>query len=61
MKMVGFWTDGPDEHRRAVEKHITELRRRLESCEPENREKTARQLEQALEELKKSDDNQISW
>lgn len=61
MKTVGFWTGGPDEHRRAVGKHITELRTRLESCEPESREQPARQLEQALEELKKSDDNQIFW
>jgi hypothetical protein len=58
---AGFWTEGPDEYRRAAEQHITELRMRLESSEPEDRERIARELEQAVEDLKKPDNGQILW
>jgi len=49
----GFWTGGPDEHRRAFEQHIAVLRKHLENCEPDDREQIARQIDDAMDELKK--------
>jgi len=56
MKPAGFWADGPSEHRRAVERNVPELRRRLKNCEPDYRDQIAKELDQAVEDLKKSDD-----
>lgn len=38
MATSGFWADGPEEHRRAMEEHIAALRKRLKSCEPDERQ-----------------------
>ena len=61
MTTASFWIDGPDEHSRATEKHITEVRKHLESCKSEDRERIAAELDQAVEELKASEDNHILW
>ena len=61
MTTSGFWTGGPDENRRAMEKHIAVLQTRLDICEPDERQQIARELGQAVEDLKKSSDDQILW
>ena len=61
MTATGFWTDGPDEHRRAVKRHIRDLRKRLDNCNPEDREQIAREIENAKKELYESDDDHILW
>ena len=61
MTTSGFWADGPDEHRRAMEKDIAVLRKRLENCQPEDREQIAEKIDQAVKDLKKASDGQILW
>ena len=57
----GFWTGGPDEHRRALEQHVVDLKKRLENSDPDEREQTAREIAAAEKELQKSRDDQILW
>jgi hypothetical protein len=61
MTTAGFWEGGSEEYRRATEKHITEVRKRLESCKSEDRERIAAELDRAVEELKASEDPHILW
>ncbi len=61
MTATGFWTGGPNEHRRAVEQHIRGLRKRLQDCKPEDREQIAKEIEDVEKELHRSDDDQILW
>ena len=61
MTATGFWTGGPDEHRRAVEQHIRNLRKRLGVCKPEDREPIAGDIENAKKELDKFGDDHIQW
>jgi len=61
MTTAGFWTEGSDEHRRAVEKQIATLRQRLQHCKPAARAQITEEIDQAVEELKRCDDCQILW
>ncbi|MEO8497359.1 MAG: hypothetical protein ABI614_20000 [Planctomycetota bacterium] len=61
MATSSFWADGLNEHRRAVEQQILALRKRLEDCEPDDRQQFFEGIDRAVEDLKKCGDSQILW
>ncbi len=57
----GFWVDGPDEHRRALEQRLRVLRKRLENCDADRRKQILQEISGTQQEMRDADDGQILW